>query len=234
LTDVIGQLLIWERALFCTIGVQGFGGTVYHTNPGLQGSSYADAHYEVLNFNDFFMGFVPLVSTLVSGGPNTNLIQGIALASNNDPASKVFFACYYYTTHLIVLNVFIAFIINGYTLRTEARNSGDGDDTVDGLDKSQRENLESLYATLPDEPGWLVHTSGRDGQEVLLRRMFQGEIDKATQQASAQQRAISEKRFSTDTGSDPAKGGGPLGRKASRAREGNKSGKARAGRDAQE
>jgi hypothetical protein len=112
----------------------------------------------------------------------------------------------------------------GYTLRTEARNSGDGSDTVDGLDKNQRDNLESLYATLPDEPGWLVHTSGREGQEVLLRRMFQEEIDKATQQASAQQRADSAKRSSEK--------GDELGKMAvavrARSRARNASGKARA------
>jgi hypothetical protein len=143
------------------------------------------------------MGFVPLVSTLVSGGPNSVLIEGISLASNNDPASKVFFIVYYYTTHLIVLNVFIAFIISGYTMRTEARNSGDGNNTVGGLDKTQRENLESLYATLPDEPGWLVHTRSRENEEVLLLRMFQEEIDKATVQASTQQAVLAERHRST-------------------------------------
>jgi hypothetical protein len=180
----------------------------------------------VLNFNDFFMGFVPLMSTLVAGGPNEDLIAGIASASGNDAGSKIFFAAYYYTTHLIVLNVFIAFIINAYTLRCEAHNSGDGSHTVDGLDKNQRENLESLYATLPEEPGWLVHTSGREGQEVLLRRMFQDEIDKATEQASAQQRADSAKRSEKGDGLSKMALAGRRGSRADRSR--NASGKARA------
>ena len=44
--NVIGQLLIWT-SLFCTIGVQLFGGTVYATNPALAGTTYQESYYEV-------------------------------------------------------------------------------------------------------------------------------------------------------------------------------------------
>jgi len=182
--DVIAQLFLWT-SFFVVIATQAFGGSVYATNPALADSGYADSFYEVLNFNDFAMGFVPFIVTLVDGGPSRDIILGLGSASGRMAVSKIVFFAYYYTTHLLVLNIFVSFIVNGYTLRHEARE--DLQETIDGLDSSQRENLQSLYSALPPLPGWTVRVSGREGQDVLLRRIFQEDIDRATEDASADQ-----------------------------------------------
>jgi len=178
------QLFLWT-ALFVTVGVQAFGGTVYQTNPRLEGTALATGYQEVLNFNDFAMGFVPFIVTLVSAGPNSDLILGIGAAADADGAAKIFFITYYYTTQLLVLNVLISFIVTAYTLRYDAREEEGDDYEVDGLDKTQLEKLRSLYGSLPVEEGYKVLTHGRDGSDVLLRRMFHDEIDLATTEVSS-------------------------------------------------
>jgi len=200
--DVLGQLFLWT-SLFIVIGVQAFGGAVYAANPGLEGTAYADSFYEVLNFNDFAMGFLPLIVTLVSAGPNQDLIAGIGAAANAPGAAKLLFLLYYYTTQLLVLNIFVSFIISSYSIRlkgymlrqeataSEAGGGGGDGDIVDGLDEAQRGSLKSLFASLQNKPGWCFHVRGLEGQDVLLRRMFQAEIDAATAEAAAHQTAAS-------------------------------------------
>ncbi len=183
--DVLGQLLLWT-SFFAVLGCQLFGGAVYATNPALEGTEYQRSFYGVLNLNDFAMGFMPLLTTLVAAGPNAVLVEGIGAAAGRPRLAKALFLAYYYSTQLLVLNIFISFLLNGYGLRHDARQAGDAE-TIDGLDASQRANLESLYTALPHEEGWVVRVSGREGQDVLLRRMFADDIRAAIEVASDQQ-----------------------------------------------
>ena len=75
-----------------------------------------------------------------------------------------------------------SFVVSAYTMRHAAREASetavsDTDDAT-GLDQAQRAELKSLFASLPEEPGWTVLVSGRENQDVLLRRMFRDEINR--------------------------------------------------------
>lgn len=61
-------------SLWASFGVQFFGGLVYDYNPDLQGTDYIDAHYQILNFNDFAISFLPLFAMITSGGPCVSLL----------------------------------------------------------------------------------------------------------------------------------------------------------------
>ena len=187
--NVIGQLFVWT-GFFVAFGNQAFGGAIYHTQPLIEDTAYQAALYEVLNFNDFFLGFVPFFATLCSAGPNHDLILGIGEAVENTPLASVFFFAYYYSTQLLVLNILVAFIVSAYTLRSEMHAESKNEDEL-GLDTTQSKNLESLYSNLPDEPGWQVQASASENQDVLLRRMFGDEIAKATENLPELQRRAS-------------------------------------------
>lgn len=215
--NVIGQLFLWT-AFFVAVANQLFGGSVYHNAPALVDTDYVADYYEVLNFNDFCLGFVPFIATLVSAGPNRDLIFGIGDAVGSRSLSATFFFTYYYTTQLLVLNVLVSFVVTAYTIAHESHESGGGDDSDDsGLDAKQRANLESLYASLPAEPGWRVQASASENQDVLLQRMFRDDITRAIEHVAAEQTAEQKTPDGART-----RGGG-----ASR-RNGNKSGKAKA------
>lgn len=148
------------------------------------------SYYEVLNFNDFFMGFIPFIVPLVSAGPNQDFILGIGAAADMMTASKVVFITYYYTTQLLVLNVFVSYVVSAYTMYHEAyygAGMSASGQIVDGLDADQREKIRSLYAHLPEEPGWTVIPSGRQNADVLLRRLFRDDIIQATEDASREE-----------------------------------------------
>ena len=63
---VVGLLFV-AGSVWSALGVQCFGGLVYDGNPALAGSDYLDSNYDVLNFNDFAMGFMALFADITAG-----------------------------------------------------------------------------------------------------------------------------------------------------------------------
>lgn len=205
--DVLLQLFIWT-ALYVALGVQLYGGSVYAGNPDLLFTDYFEEYYDVLNFNDFALGFMPFLTTLVAAGPSQTLVDAFALlgptsdATWNTLLSRTFFLSYYYSAQLIILNVFISYVINAYALRKEQEESrrverkdrrqrrasgafthpADLDADLDEFDESQRENLKSFFElnnNSADVEDFEVHPRARLGQELFLRRYFKADIDAA-------------------------------------------------------
>ena len=146
---------LWSGA-----GVQLFGGLVYDGNGALEGSDYLDSHYDVLNFNDFAMGFLPLFAMVTSGGPYTEFVEALNDVSGAKGAGYYFFVSFYVVGVLIFFNVFSAFVIDAFLSQyTEARALAH-DDEADTLDQSCVEE------------GYRIVATRRSAQNDVYRAMF--------------------------------------------------------------
>ncbi|KAH8069778.1 hypothetical protein JL721_5669 [Aureococcus anophagefferens] len=158
-TGVVG-VLFCAGALWSGAGVQLFGGLVYDGNGALEGSDYLDSHYDVLNFNDFAMGFLPLFAMVTSGGPYTEFVEALNDVSGAKGAGYYFFVSFYVVGVLIFFNVFSAFVIDAFLSQyTEARALAH-DDEADTLDQSCVEE------------GYRIVATRRSAQNDVYRAMF--------------------------------------------------------------
>ena len=158
-TGVVG-VLFCAGALWSGAGVQLFGGLVYDGNGALEGSDYLDSHYDVLNFNDFAMGFLPLFAMVTSGGPYTEFVEALNDVSGARGAGYYFFVSFYVVGVLIFFNVFSAFVIDAFLSQyTEARALAH-DDEADTLDQSCVEE------------GYRIVATRRSAQNDVYRAMF--------------------------------------------------------------
>ena len=156
-------------SLFCIAGNQLYGGLVYSSSPELQESDYFDSNFDVLNFNDFGMAFMPFVAMIVSGGPVTDLIEGHGSLSGwgGRNLSVAFFFSYYYFGVLVLFNVFVSFIIDAFIVNFEVK------DLEEGVDK-----LEGFIET---EEGYEVTRAKAKGSDILYKKMFEDELEEIFQ-----------------------------------------------------
>ena len=88
------------------VGVQLYGGLVYAGNADLQFTDYFESYYDVLNFNDVLMGFMPFLTTLVAAGPSQALVDAFGVLGPTTDATwnvfiaRLFFLSYYYTAQV--------------------------------------------------------------------------------------------------------------------------------------
>ena len=131
----------------------------------------------MLNFNDHAQGFLPFFYTLAAAGPDPTLIGGFEAVSGNVALARAFFLSYYYTTQLLVLNVFISFIISTYTLKRDLAKTK-------ATEHERDEQLRSLYATIPEEEGWVVKAkANEENADMQLRSLFAAEVREAVDMA---------------------------------------------------
>ena len=145
-TGVVG-LLFCAGSLWSAAGVQLFGGLVYDGNPDLDADGdYLDSHYDVLNFNDFAMGFMPLFAMVTSGGPYTEFVEALNDVSGNG-AGYYFFISFYVAGVLIFFNVFSAFVIDAFLSQYSDNRALAHDEEADTLDQSCVEDGFRIVAT---------------------------------------------------------------------------------------
>ena len=109
-------------------GVQLYGGKVYEDNPRLAETTYVDAHYDVLNFNDFANGYVPLFAMIATGGPFTEFIEMSYAVTSIAGLGCIYFVSFYVVGCLVAVNVFSAFVIDAFLSQYEegrARRGGE-------------------------------------------------------------------------------------------------------------
>lgn len=133
---VVGLLFV-AGSLWAALGVQCFGGLVYDGNPDLDGSDYLDSNYDVLNFNDFAMGFLPLFAMVTSGGPYTEFVEALNDVSAFRGAGYVFFITFYVVGVLVCFNVFAAFVIDAFLSQYADGRALAHDAEADTLDQSR-------------------------------------------------------------------------------------------------
>jgi len=170
--SVSGCLFLMVYA-WSILGVHLYGGLIYAGQPRLAGSALFTGNYDVLNFNDLASGFLPLLSSFVTGGVLTGVISGIGLVNAAGLAgSTAFFFSFYYLGVYVVFNVFVSFIIDG--LMSDNLAASIQADAKQGSSK-----LESFYEQLRHAPeaGFDVVVEQKGGQDAVYQHLFADELD---------------------------------------------------------
>ncbi|GMH46792.1 hypothetical protein TrVE_jg9970 [Triparma verrucosa] len=174
---VVGSVF-FATAVFCVLGTQMYGGLIYADNEDLEESEMFKNDMDVLNFNDFSMGFMTFVSFLVSGGPVTEVIDAFGVVGRfGQPCSVIFFYAYFYVVCYVLFNVFVAFIIDAFLVNYESQfieedsfsrrlMGGGGDDMIQV------------------EEGHEVIQHKASSSDVLYKKMFSEELEAMLEEAT--------------------------------------------------
>lgn len=119
--------------IYCTMGIQIFGGIVNAGNPDLPSTDLADSDYLLFNFNDYPNGMVTLFNLLVMGNWQV-WMQGYATLTGT-AWSYVYFISFYLITVLLLLNLIVAFVLEAFFAELEIECP---DEDEDGKGKGGR------------------------------------------------------------------------------------------------
>ncbi|CAI9279992.1 unnamed protein product [Lactuca saligna] len=103
--------------IYCTIGIQIFGGIVNAGNPDLPSTDLANNDYLLFNFNDYPNGMVTLFNLLVMGSWQV-WMQDYATLSGSG-WTYVYFISFYLITVLLLLNLIVAFVLEAFFAESE-------------------------------------------------------------------------------------------------------------------
>ncbi|XP_050380607.1 two pore calcium channel protein 1B [Argentina anserina] len=98
--------------IYCTLGVQIFGGIVNAGNANLEATDLYDNDYLLFNFNDYPNGMVTLFNILVMGNWQAWMQSYKALTGTS--WTLVYFVSFYLITVLLLLNLVVAFVLEAF------------------------------------------------------------------------------------------------------------------------
>ncbi|XP_042971938.1 two pore calcium channel protein 1A-like isoform X1 [Carya illinoinensis] len=119
--------------IYCSLGVQIFGGIVNDGNASLEGTELADDDYLLFNFNDYPNGMVTLFNLLVLG--NWQIWMQSYKELTGTSWTLAYFVSFYLITVLLLLNLIIAFVLEAFFAETDlelSENCNEQDKEVDG------------------------------------------------------------------------------------------------------
>ncbi|KAG6553595.1 hypothetical protein Mapa_004509 [Marchantia paleacea] len=103
--------------IYCTLGMQIFGGLVYEGNPKLEGTSMLENDYLVHNFNDYASGMVTLFNVLVMG--NWQIWMETYGILSEQWWAITYFMSFYVLGILLILNLVVAFVLEAFFAEIE-------------------------------------------------------------------------------------------------------------------
>ncbi|KAI5652642.1 hypothetical protein M9H77_29829 [Catharanthus roseus] len=107
--------------IYCSLGVQIFGGIVNAGNLKLEGTDLAEDDYLLFNFNDYPNGMVTLFNLLVMG--NWQVWMQSYKDLTGSPWTYVYFISFYIITVLLLLNLVVAFVLEAFFAELELEES---------------------------------------------------------------------------------------------------------------
>lgn len=119
--------------IYCTMGIQIFGGIVNAGNPDLPSTDLADSDYLLFNFNDYSNGMVTLFNLLVMG--NWQIWMQDYATLTGTAWSYAYFISFYLITVLLLLNLIVAFVLEAFFAELEIECP---DEDEDGKGKGGR------------------------------------------------------------------------------------------------
>ncbi|GMI17234.1 hypothetical protein TrLO_g3296 [Triparma laevis f. longispina] len=168
--------VFFATSLFNILGTQIYGGLIYADNEQLIDSEMFKNDMDVLNFNDFSMGFMTFLAFLVSGGPVTEIIDAFGLVgSGGQSVSVIFFYAYFYIVCYVLFNVFVAFIIDAFLVNYESQFIEEGEE-------------KEAEAMIKVEEGYEVIHHKASSSDLLYKKMFSAELEAILEEASANRR----------------------------------------------
>uniref|UniRef100_A0A7N0UKT4 EF-hand domain-containing protein n=1 Tax=Kalanchoe fedtschenkoi TaxID=63787 RepID=A0A7N0UKT4_KALFE len=111
--------------IYCSLGIQIFGGIVHVGNPKLEGTTLADDDYLLFNFNDYPNGMVTLFNLLVMNNWQ-DWMQGYEELTGSS-WTIVYFVSFYLITVLLLLNLVVAFVLEAFFAELELEESEKGE-----------------------------------------------------------------------------------------------------------
>ncbi|KAI8007666.1 Two pore calcium channel protein 1A [Camellia lanceoleosa] len=107
--------------IYCSLGLQIFGGTVNAGNPDLDGTDLAKNDYVLFNFNDYPNGMVTLFNLLVMG--NWHIWMQSYKELTGTSWTYAYFVSFYLITILLLLNLVMAFVLEAFFAEMELETS---------------------------------------------------------------------------------------------------------------
>ncbi|GAB4859586.1 mitochondrial thiamine pyrophosphate transporter [Ancistrocladus abbreviatus] len=107
--------------IYCSLGVQIFGGIVSAGNPYLEGTDLAENGYLLFNFNDYPNGMVTLFNLLVMGNWQAWMQSYEDLTRTS--WTLAYFISFYLITVLLILNLIVAFVLEAFFAELELEES---------------------------------------------------------------------------------------------------------------
>ncbi|KAL5571175.1 hypothetical protein UlMin_020772 [Ulmus minor] len=122
--------------MYCSLGVQIFGGIVNAGNATLDATDLADHDYLLFNFNDYPTGMVTLFNLLLMGNWQVWMQSYKDLTGTS--WSRVYFISFYLITVLLLLNLVVAFVLEAFFAEMDIKSSGRSEDQEAELGKGRR------------------------------------------------------------------------------------------------
>lgn len=163
LTPYLG-IIFCVMCLYCSLGLQLFGGLVHVDNPKLEGTSLEDNDYLFFNFNDYPSGMVTLFNLMVMG--NWQIWMESYVQITGTSWALLYFISFYVITVLLLVNLVVAFVLEAFFAETELE-SNDGDEETDQDSKKESSRPKRIRSTA---------RSGR--VQKLLHHMLSAELEK--------------------------------------------------------
>lgn len=125
--------------LYCTLGVQLFGGIVNYGNPNLEATDLFANDYVLFNFNDYPNGMVTLFNLLVMG--NWQIWMQSYSDLTGTSWTLAYFISFYLITVLLLLNLIVAFVLEAFFAEMELETSDGSEEDKDAPRKVQRRRV---------------------------------------------------------------------------------------------
>ncbi|KAL3701109.1 hypothetical protein R1sor_019131 [Riccia sorocarpa] len=148
--------------IYCTMGVQVFGGLVYEGNLTLERTTMFENDYLVYNFNDYVSGMVTLFNVLVMG--NWEVWMESYAVLTQEWLAVTYFISFYVLGVLLIFNLVISFVLEAFFAQAQ----------ID-------EERQAMDTTPSGHRGTSVRERTRRGQynrQNLIRRMLEVEMKK--------------------------------------------------------
>ncbi|KAG1367886.1 two pore calcium channel protein 1 [Cocos nucifera] len=125
--------------IYCSLGVQLFGGIVNFGNPDLAATDLFADDYVLFNFNDYPNGMVTLFNLLVMGNWQVWMQSYRDLTATS--WTLAYFISFYLITVLLLLNLVVAFVLEAFFAEMELETTSGSEEVKDALQKDRRRRV---------------------------------------------------------------------------------------------
>jgi hypothetical protein len=147
--------LVW--IVFGVVGVQAYGGSMYHANPELADSDYLHDDLLVLNFNDVPMATASLFAMLIMSYSPAHA-DALGRLSPWYPLGAIYCLAYYFICVVIVFNILAAFTIDVFMALEDDVEHDDAAHDVQQIERMKNlARKEGLVAHAHKSPELLKH-----------------------------------------------------------------------------
>jgi len=167
LTPYLG-IIFSVMCLYCSLGLQIFGGLVYEDNPKLEGTKLKDNDYLVFNFNDYPTGMVTLFNLMVMGNWQDWMESYVQITGTS--WVLLYFISFYVITVLLLVNLVVAFVLEAFFAEAELESNGVDEESNQVANEDTKKE-----SSRPKR----IRSTARNGRvQMLLHHMLSAELEK--------------------------------------------------------